>query len=604
MRQLCANHCANLSHFAFELQRRKSLIRKHLLNRVWLSFVLVSISRPVPLPTVLGGTLAAPSLDPRLLAADAETFGDMRYNATIRAHGEYMPLAFVLRLSPLIHQKLAGLPQSGIASSHEIGFDVAQAFSTYLHETIHWWQHIGSTYGLMSSLSYPARAHANHKHIKKLIALGALKKPMRTVAKSAGGPSTPDSIKGLANIVVNNHFDLSAFSGFSYDLNSAKEIVSDPLFENLGHAMHTTYANNLLAMSAMDKNFDTLPDPRSWEEPFKKLADDKVEGFYYGSRVALWPVGAREIMEGQACFSQLQYLHFGSGGNLEWDDFRALGILHGVYELAFKEFLERTELEWPPSINHPTVALFLLICDMAINPGSGFPFDPFPHFPSFFDDTIPGIRFTTMARMTRLKLPELLGAITRYSRDEYEDVSDKISRAMLDPSPMQIMARCDGWAKGPMVSLMEEYRTYNFGPENNAVRVLLSHFLAYCSDKLATPEFFCWPGAWMAGEKISDRTVDLFERHGALFVDREHDSGIYPRLRKGYDESAIQTMFDNFYAAVITYGMADQLVTQGGPFEYRYDWLKPSATTGEFKEFTDRQFKAVYGIAPDDIAVV
>src|SRR5271169_2373247 len=140
-------------------------------------------------------------------------------------------------------------------------------------------------------------------------------------------------------------------------------------------------------------------------------------------------------MEGQACFSQIQYLHFASGGQFEWDTFRHLGILHGIYEAAFKEFLDRTELQWPTSINHPTVALFLLICDMAINPGSGFPFDPFPHFHSFIDDTIPGIRFTAMARMIRLKWPELLGAITNYSRAEYEAVSAKISTMMLNPSP-------------------------------------------------------------------------------------------------------------------------------------------------------------------------
>jgi hypothetical protein len=34
-----------------------------------------------------------------------------------------------------------------------INFDGLQAFSTYLHETIHWWQHVGSTIGLLRSLA-------------------------------------------------------------------------------------------------------------------------------------------------------------------------------------------------------------------------------------------------------------------------------------------------------------------------------------------------------------------------------------------------------------------------------------------------------------------
>ena len=31
----------------------------------------------------------------------------------------------------------------------------------------------------------------------------------------------------------------------------------------------------------------------------------------------------------------------------------------------------------------------------------------------------------------------------------------------------------------------------------------------------------------------------VFERHGALFVNRETDTGIYPLLRKEYDEKSV-----------------------------------------------------------------
>jgi len=84
----------------------------------------------------------ATELNPELLASYPHTKG-MIFPVTIRTHGEYMPLAYVLRLSPLIHQTLAALLQTGIFTSRKIGLDGAQAFSTYLHETIHWWQHIG-----------------------------------------------------------------------------------------------------------------------------------------------------------------------------------------------------------------------------------------------------------------------------------------------------------------------------------------------------------------------------------------------------------------------------------------------------------------------------
>jgi len=157
----------------------------------------------------------ANQLNPKLLSSDSLPGGNATFPATIRGRGEYMPLAYVLRLSPLIHQTLASLPQTGIFTSREIGLDRAQAFSTYLHETIHWWQHIGSTYGMMSSLSYPARTHGSYTQIKKLVSLGALKKSVFQMALKGAGPSTPETVQGLVNIIINNYFDLSAFSQFS-----------------------------------------------------------------------------------------------------------------------------------------------------------------------------------------------------------------------------------------------------------------------------------------------------------------------------------------------------------------------------------------------------
>ena len=69
------------------------------------------------------------------------------------SHGLYNSFPIVLRLLPEIHRKLAALP-TGIVTDQQVQFDGFQAFSTYLHETIHWWQRVGSTIGLMLSLSF------------------------------------------------------------------------------------------------------------------------------------------------------------------------------------------------------------------------------------------------------------------------------------------------------------------------------------------------------------------------------------------------------------------------------------------------------------------
>jgi hypothetical protein len=520
-------------------------------------------------------------LDSRFLSR----VGDLKategtFNATLDTHGRYNTFQYVLRLSPAIHRKLAEIG-SGIHSSRDAKQTGAQAFSTFLHETVHWWQHVGSTYGLMVSLSYPAQAHANYDGLKELLRQAGFKKSVRKFIELLPGPGGVGTVQGLANRIVNNHFDLAAFRNLTLNQSSARAIVQNPFFECVGHSHEMTYGNNLLVLAAtVDRDFHVFQHPREWEMPFQALRETKEAGYYYGSPVGLWPLGAHEIFEGQACFCQLQYLTFASGGRLGWDDFRALGMLHGIYEKAFQIFLQQSELPWPTSVDHPVVALFLLICDMAINPGAGFPHPLMAHFSSFITDTDPGTRFTMLSAIVRLKCPSTATAVRSYSRAEYEAVSNQLATALLIDAPLAIAATCNGWSRGPFKALMKEQELFDFGAGNFPVRVLFSHFLAFMQDKLRVPEFFCWPGAWMAGDRVDESAQLLFERHGALFVDKEDDDGIFPRLHADKDAALVQKTFDTFYASTLTYDLTDQWISRPDP--------SPTDTDGFLKRLSQR----------------
>jgi hypothetical protein len=543
------------------------------------------------------------NLDPQLLSsANQMPIASADLSATLNAHGLYNAFQFVLRLSPAVHQKISELP-AGIVSSREIGFDGAQAFSTYLHETIHWWQHAGSTYGLMRSLSYPTQAHSNSKYLKELITKIGFKKPIQELAKKSLGPDGIGTPSGLANTIVNNHFDFNAFRSVTFNQAAARSVVGDPYFDCVGHAHAMTYANNILVLAAtVDPDFRVLQHPKEWEEPFDALRQSEEEGFYYGSRIELWPLGAHEILEGQACFCQLQFLAFASGGQLSWDDFRAFGMLHGVYAKAFETFLEVAELEWPATLDHPVVGLFLLICDMAINPGAGFPF-PLTHFATFITDTDPGMRFCMLSKLVRLRCPGVITAIRNYSRREYEQVTKQLAAALIVESPLAIASIFSRWAEndGPLAPLMAEFRTFDYAPTNLPVRFLFSHFLAFMRDKLRTPEFFCWPGAWMAGTRVSELASTLFSRHEAPFVDKQDDDGIFPRLYIERDDKLVEDTFYSFYALNITYDLTNQWITQSGPFIYDYRWFSQSGTHEDIKDFAARHFLQVYGVHPDAV---
>lgn len=77
----------------------------------------------------------------------------LTFAATLKAHGSYETTRFVLRLSPKNHELMDKIEAKAFGEG-PVPWEAIQSYSTYIHETIHWWQHVGSTSGLLLSLSY------------------------------------------------------------------------------------------------------------------------------------------------------------------------------------------------------------------------------------------------------------------------------------------------------------------------------------------------------------------------------------------------------------------------------------------------------------------
>lgn len=525
-------------------------------------------------------------------------------HACQNGRGLYSPLQFVLRLSPEVHRQLESLSTGVFRGS--LDPDTLRAFATYLHETVHWWQHIGSTAGFVRSMSYPAQSHVNFKHLKRLLEAVGPKKSVREVGEMLADSGSPETPGGLANTIVNNHFDIEFYRLLTHTPERAQTVIQSPYFDCIGHSFAITYANVLFVLaSTCDETFSVIPDPRPWENEFAKLRSRKEEGFYFGSDFKLAELGVREIFEGQARFAQLQYLHFASGASLEWDAFRSAGMLNGNYIKAFEAFLRGTRLAWPPSIDHPTIALFMLVCDIAINPGEGFPM-PLLHPAAFFTDADPGMRFIFLCSTIANECQGLADGISSYSKSEYYEIADALTKPLLLESPQTIAGTIHKWKSENenLKLLMAEYEKFDFGPRNQSVRLLLAHFLSFYSDKLTRPEVFCWPGAWMAGDRLSDDIPELFERHSALFVDKADDNGVFPRIVIGKEESLVYDAFHSFYSFNVTYDMTRQWIVTPGPFNYDYRWLSSSGSLNDYKGFADRHFEMAYGIAPDSFEIL
>ncbi len=545
-------------------------------------------------------------LNPQLLdTSRGDLIPQTGFNAVLDAHGLYDGQRFVIRLSPQVHDLIASLPQ-GIAITSEATGDQIQAFSTYLHETIHWWQHIGSTCGFMLSLSYPTQTHANLSHLRRFLEQVGPVKSIRRWVEGNPGSRDMESPSATANIIVNNQFDMNAYRFLATNPERANEVVHNPMFENHAHCYSIALGNGVAALSSLfDRDHELMPDPRAWQSELGKLRKAREPGFYYGSPIELSPIGAYHLFEGQARFAQLQYLHFATGGEFEWDDAERLGMMGPVYVAAFKDFLQRTGFARPDTIDHPTVALFLLVCDIAINPSETFPFPI--HDPRFFiTDVDPGMRFIYLCTIIKLQFPDMRTAITQYSASEYVDVSTKLCEALKTRTPLAIVQEVNRWVEnGPaFAACLADHDAGRAASKNQPLQVLFGQFAAFSRDKARLPHMLCWPGAHMAGLRASEDFIGLFSRQSPMFIDRADDTTIVPVLRKGLDEATVMGRFQDFYNGHALYDFSYQWITRPGPFSYDFSWLRPDGTTQEIKGWADRIFASVYGVSPDDFTIL
>ncbi|MCP1913362.1 hypothetical protein J2R96_005842 [Bradyrhizobium elkanii] len=548
-------------------------------------------------------------LDPTLLDADRsfpEAPSD--FAACLNAHGTYSTIHFVLRLSPRVHQLIDAIP-SRIAAGEEIDGETIQAYSTYLHETVHWWQHIGSTAGLVLSLAYPAQAHQNSERLEQFAQhVGPKKSIMRWAEMAALAGETIDN-PGLraANIVVNNAIDIEFYKiiAFNKDRAALKQAMHHQYFESVGHCYWMAYGHALALLSAtVDRGQLHLPDGQQWDELFRQVRAAKVEGWVHGEPVRMPPLGLRALFEGQARMIQLQFLTFGVANPPSCEELRDDGYFDERYGEAFKLFLKTTGAAWPKTIDDPVVALFLLIVDLAINPTAGFPLD-IESFENFILDVDPGVRFLRFC-LAVANRPELLSSIKNYSRSEYMSVAASLTEACGYDHPGTALSLVKTWAtnaKG-IAQILKEKETFRFEAANLVVRVLFSYFVSFCIDKLERPEFFCWTGAWMAGERVSETSQGLFLKYLALFTDRADDNGIFPRRIPGVEPEALTRTLSTFYGNVVQYDLIRQWIVMDGPFRYDFEWLSQNHSKEDMANWAGPVFEKAYGVRLTDFEMV
>lgn len=542
-------------------------------------------------------------LNPLLLESDALTLNDGGGNPL----GSYNPMQFVLRLRKDIHEVLNAVTP-GVQPFGTNSMEQNQAFSTYLHETIHWWQYMGSNFGFISSLRYPSQAHAVWADLQETVQTLDCFKSIEEYHQQQWEKTGKNNPK--INRILNYWYDLEGAAMVSFDPESVKDFLESTFYASIGHSAYIQYFTAISCIaSIIDKELHFLPKADKWGPAFQKLQREKVMWHDPEPESISMPAfGTKGIYEGQARMSQLQYLYFASNGQYHFEDFRAQGLLSGIYTVALDHFLDSLEEQLPAHPHHPLIGLFLLVCDVAINPTDGFPYD-MDGASSFYVSTDPGWRFRVLCMLIREEYPFLKNVIVKYSKEEYADLSLLLSNAMRCRSPHESAGLVSSWAKDyPAVTeLMKEEEQLNYQNANLPIRLFFSKYIRFNQDKYQYPQLFCWPGVHMVGLQTNEidlsEVVKLFQKHSALFTDNL-DGNVYATKQGDISEEQLDQTMNDFYAWNSVYDMVRQWIIQPGPFEYDLRWLTKKYSKETAKNWVCNNFKDVFGHHPDSFIIL
>lgn len=216
-----------------------------------------------------------------------------------------------------------------------------------------------------------------------------------------------------------------------------------------------------------------LADPRQWESEFERLRTAGVQGFAKGTASAPPTLGALEIFEEQARFSQMQFLRQTTRSYRTWSDFERVGMFRDVYISAFRLFC--AELGEPISgdPNDPLVAMFLLVCDVAMNPAE-FILLPPGQIEDIERAIHPGHRFVAVCKILKTLGPAFYKSIIGFTKAEYEVSIRTICAALGWASPLDIADEMARWtvSQPTIAQLRDEAQALSFRkrPVNTSIR--------------------------------------------------------------------------------------------------------------------------------------
>jgi hypothetical protein len=510
------------------------------------------------------------------------------------------PLTFVLRLNEDIYSLIKSKKPffRNWSTEQQIAAGVA------IHETIHWWQLIGTTTGLFHASCINIQSNILTSLLKTWIHDYEPKKSAFLAFRDALARKAEPELHLLYNI-VGRWMDLEFWSALMAQRSAAYRIADKPFFESSGKTLLRAafYSlHQLLSLGGNDMHRSHWFN--NWLDHVEQLSHEQHVNF---SSIGILQdrkltIGGNEIFEGQARLTEMQYLHSLTRGRLDFSALEKLNYLRGKYGKALQEFIRISGLPWPTNSLCPSVGLYLLACDLALNPPIPYPVE-MANITDIVEHCHPGIRFLSICEKISQN-PSKWFQSFRYTYEVHCEFT-----AALEPSPYsfsisEIAGQCvDFWMRLPDLNdIINGQIDKALELPSTPLKLLLRKHVLLMREKQKSPHLFCWYGALFI--EVIFRKFG-FVRYGPPLISIGQTGQIFgsPSLNEGKANNPENIL----YNLLISQGMNDlvrQWISKPGLFLYNYDWIDPREPEAFWRDALGNYLTKMYGIKPDDIYVL
>lgn len=467
-------------------------------------------------------------------------------------------------------------------------------FATYLHETIHWWQTIGSSSGFVNAFVQKLQSYSTLRLLKNIPVEIVLTKPL--VNQIYLDENFPYETSRWLNGIVNTWMDLEFASLLLFDPHEAINLRNrEDFFESIVHSYFIllTEFHNLIE-DILDEGSDIFVNQDLWSTNFNRLKEIDAPNFSFNSDLVTPPekIGLIDVYEGQARFNEMQYLYKISNKKLDLRYFEKNGYLTGIYSSAFEIFLKYSKFDKPSSLSSLAVFIFLAVCDISINGGVGYPFD-IVDFGKFDEDFNPSMRFLKASQTARI-FHKINADANQIDRLFYNKIILTICKLNGWFSPLDNSKRILNISRRFLQkNFIDDLNSSEPSWENISNNFIFSHHLNFLKDKNEFPELFTWPGWILSSENEKINTYEIiWIRNRVPFVKLESKKAIIYRSPSLYsNESKYSAQYlSQYFNEHMLFDLLNQLVVKPGPFDFNYRWFDENWNIEDYKKSLSKVF--------------